>query len=159
MNFTLGYNALEDRVWLKFGSSPCYWLTRKLLERFVGPSARLLEQTAPGGQIPRALPPKERIKIDHQEALIKRDDGTEPIIILKNSGLTSKDFEHKSLLITSIKASANDLNWKLVMTVESKNIVLNLSRLDFHRLLQALFLTVAKAGWEMPSVPDWLDPE
>ena len=157
MNFTLGYNALEDRVWLKLGNSPCYWLTRKLLERFVGPSAHLLEKTAPGGEIPRALPPKERIKIDHQEALNKRDDGIEPIIINKQSVLTSKDFEKKLLLISSIKASSMDLNWKLVMTVESKNIILNLSRLDFHRLLQAIFLTVAKAGWEMPSVPDWLN--
>lgn len=157
MNYTLGYSASEDRIWLKLDKSPCYWLTRKLLEKFIGPSASLLEKTAPGGDIPRALPSKERIKIDHQEALAPMDDGSEPIVMNKRSGLTSKDFEQKLLLISCIKAYANDLNWKLVITVDSKNIVLNLSRLDFHRLLQALFLTVSKAGWAMPNVPEWFN--
>lgn len=153
--FSLGYHSIEDRIWVKFGDN-YYWFTRSLLEKYLGPSAGLLEKTVPGGQIPHALPPCQRIKIDHEVAMIGNDDQP-PIALHKKSGPKIQDFAGKSKLVHGVKTKANNLEWILTLVLENKEITLMFNRIDYHRFLQGLIIATEKAKWSIPNLPEWVN--
>lgn len=154
--FTLGYHSLEDRIWVRFGTETYFWFTRSLLEKYLGPSSSLLEKTVPGGELPCALPPSQRIKIDHEVAMTGDDDRS-PLTIQKKSGPKIHDYQGKSSLVYGIKTKANNLDWILTLVVESKDVTFVLNRIDYHRFLQGLIITTEKAKWSIPNLPEWIN--
>lgn len=154
--FSLGYHSIEDRIWVKFGGETYFWFTRSLLEKYLGPSSSLLEKTVPGGEIPYALPPSQRIKIDHEVAMTREDD-TSPITIQKKSGPKIHDYQGKSKLVHGLKTKANNLDWILTLVVENKEITFIFNRIDYHRFLQGLVIATEKAKWSIPNLPEWVN--
>lgn len=154
--FSLGYHSIEDRIWVKFGTGTYFWFTRSLLEKYLGPSTSLLEKTVPGGEIPYALPPSQRIKIDHEVAMTG-DDNRSPITIHKKTGPKVHDFKGKSMLVQGIKTKANNLDWILTFIAENKEITFVFNRIDYHRFLQGLIISTEKAKWSIPNLPEWIN--
>jgi len=152
---TFGYSDSEDRIWMASSDGHRYWLTRRLLQRFILPAAELLERTVPGGEVPNALPARQRIAIEHAEALADGPGG-EPALV--------HDMETRTLntspptppqLVNTLRLDANPNLCRLTLVAAGRENVLELSRIDYHRLLGALALTVRNADWGI-DLPDWL---
>lgn len=151
---TFGYSDSEDRIWLASSEGGKYWLTRRLLERFIRPCAELLERTVPGGEVPNALPARQRIAIEHAEAMADSPEG-EPALA---RDLASRDLGQPPgtpRLVNTLRLDASENACRLTLVAAGEETVFELSRLDYHRLLGALVLTARNAEWRL-DLPNWL---
>lgn len=153
---TFGYSDSEDRLWLKSGDGARYWLTRRLLARFVGPTADLLEKTVPGGEVPNALPTSQRIALEHAEAMADTPEGKPAMARNKETQPQGSGTSAPPLLASSLSITADSGRCHLTIVAGGKEGQLNLSRLDFHRFLGAMTLAAQKARWDLPGLPAWL---
>lgn len=155
MNFSLGYHAIEDRIWIKFTEENLFWITRSLAIRFMKPSFELLEKTVSGHQVPSALPSNQRIRIDHELAMFNIDQTKPGIVVKKNNFLKYGDYKIKSKLVDNIKVTITGFDWVVTIISEIKQFEIKLNRLDMHRFLQGLILCSEKGGWHIECIPDW----
>lgn len=153
---TFGYSDSEDRLWLKTGEGTSYWLTRRLLARFLAPTAELLEKTVPGGEVPNALPPTQRIALEHAEAMADTPEGRPAMVRNKETRSPQSGTATPPQLVSSLSITADGGRCRLAIVAGGRENQLNLSRLDFHRFLGAMALATRKAHWDLPGIPDWL---
>jgi hypothetical protein len=152
---TIGYSDSEDRLWLKSSEGAKYWLTRRLLLRFIAPTAELLEKTVPGGEVPNALPVAQRIALEHAEAMADTPEG-QPAMVRNKETQSTAGTSAPPLLASGLSITADGSRCRLTILAADKENHLNLSRLDFHRILGAMALATRKAGWNLAGLPDWL---
>lgn len=150
----MGYDDIEDRVWLKTGDHPTYWIPRRLLGRFIAKAGSRLETTVPGGSIPNALPPEKRILIDHAEALSDTPEG-QPVMPKNRSPSPSKT-EACPRVTTTMTISAKDTDWQIGLVSADGTVHFSLNRLGLHRFLGALIFAVKQADWGLEGIPQWL---
>jgi hypothetical protein len=154
---TFGYSDSEDRLWLKSSDGAHYWLTRRLLLNFLGPAADLLERTVPGGEVPNALPASLRVGLEHAEALADTPEGQPAMQRDKETrGSATEHGAAIPALANTISVRVDAEGCRLSLVAAGREGHLNLNRLDFHRLLGAMHLASAQAGWNLPGLPDWL---
>jgi len=156
---TFGYSDSEDRLWLKSGEATNYWLTRRLLSRFIGPTADLLEKTVPGAEVPNALPPRQRVALEHEEAMADTPEGQPAMVRNKETRSSQGVTPTPPLLVSSLSITADASRCRLSIVAGGRESQLNLSRLDFHRFLGAMTLATRKAHWDLPDLPGWLSGE
>lgn len=154
MDISVGYDDIEDRVWLKTGKHPTYWIPRRLLGRFIEKTASRLESTVPGGNIPNALPPDKRIQIDHAEALSDTPEG-QPAMP-KHRSPSPSTTEACPRVTTSITISGKDMDWQIGLVSVDGTVHISLTRLGLHRLMGALIFAVKQADWGLNNIPVWL---
>jgi hypothetical protein len=153
---TFGYSDSEDRLWLKSSDGAKYWLTRRLLARFIGPTADLLEKTVPGGEVSNALSAAQRIALEHAEAMADTPEGKPAMARNKDTQPPGGGTSAPPLLATTLSLTADAGRCRLTIVAGGRDGQLNLSRLDFHRFLGAMTLAAQKSGWDLPGLPDWL---
>lgn len=158
MEISLGYDKVEDRIWLRSGPDNAFWLTRRLLAQLLPPAAKLLESSTPGAEMPMAPPAHERIRMDHAEALAELPDAPPPLQRNK-PGAAPKAGDPPRKLVDTLKISHTPPRWEIVLSVKGEPFVITLDRIAYHRFLAALHLTVQEAGWGLSGVPAWMaDP-
>lgn len=153
---TFGYSDSEDRIWLSSTDGTRYWLTRRLLAGLLGPITGALEKTVPGGDIPNALPAAQRVALEHEEALADSPEGAPALAKNKETRLAGAPPSKPPSLVASLTVQANSQRCSLIITAGREPARIDLSRLEFHRLLAALQRTTAAAGWRLPDLPHWL---
>ncbi|MDD3528734.1 MAG: hypothetical protein PHS77_02555 [Gallionellaceae bacterium] len=153
--FTFGYSDSEDRIWLSSSNGARYWLTRRLLVGLLGPVTSLLEKTVPGGDIPHALPPIQRIALEHEEALADSPDG-QPALERNKDTRAAGAPPAQPVLVTGLTFQANGRRCTLIVNTSHGQSQIKLNRMDFHRLLAALYRISLTAGWQVAGLPDWL---
>jgi len=153
---TFGYSDSEDRIWLASSDGSKFWLTRRLLERFIRPCAELLERTVAGGEVPNALPNRQRIAIEHAEALMDSPEG-EPAFARDVETRSTAQAPAAPRLVNTLRLDANPATCRLTLVAAGEETTLELNRIDYHRLLGALALTVQNADWRI-DLPGWLGP-
>lgn len=153
---TFGYSDSEDRIWLVSSDGARYWLTRRLLAGLLPPVTELLEKTVPGGSIPNALPANQRIRLEHQEAMVDDPDGQPALERNKETRQDGAAPTAPPVLVTSMTIHADESHCGLIISAGAHTARLDLNRLDFHRLLQALYQITVTASWDIGGLPDWL---
>lgn len=153
---TFGYSDSEDRVWLSSSDGARFWLTRRLLAGLLRPVCDVLEKTVPGGDIPNALPPGQRIALEHEEAMADSPEGQPAIERNKETRVAGTPPSRPPVLVTSITFQANGKRCALIVTAGAEPTRVELNRMELHRLLAALHKTTISAGWSLSGLPDWL---
>jgi hypothetical protein len=156
---TFGYSDSEDRLWLKSGEGTNFWLTRRLLSRFIVPATDLLEKTVPGAEVPNALPPHQWIALEHAEAMADTAEGQLAMVRNKETRPPEGGIPTPPLLVSSLSITADAARCRLSIVAGGRESQLNLSRLDFHRFLGAMTLATRKAHWGLSGLPAWLTEE
>ncbi|TCJ15028.1 hypothetical protein EZJ19_08165 [Parasulfuritortus cantonensis] len=153
---TFGYSDSEDRVWLASTGGTRFWLTRRLVNGLLRPTCDLLEKTVPGGDVPNALPASQRIAIEHEESLADSPEGLPAIEKNKETrGAGNAPVKPPALVtIVTVQADASRCAW--IVTAAAKPARIEVNRLEFHRLLAALYRTAEAAGWGLANLPGWL---
>lgn len=152
--FTFGYSDSEDRIWLSSSDGARYWLTRRLLIGLLGPVTGLLEKTVPGDDIPHALPAAQRVALEHGEALADSPDG-QPAFE-RNKETRGTVAAQAPVLVTGLTCQANNRRCTLIINTGQGQAQIKLNRMDFHRLLGALYRITLTAGWQIAGLPEWL---
>ncbi len=153
---TFGYSDSEDRVWLSSSDGTRFWLTRRLLSGLLGPITELLEKTVPGGDIPNALAPAQRVVLEHEEALADTPEGQPVIEANKETRVAGAPAGRPPALVTSVTVQGDSNRCALILTAGSAPSRIDLNRMDFHRLLTALYQTTVNARWGLGGLPGWL---
>ena len=153
MQLTFGYSDSEDRIWLSSSEGDKFWLTRRLVSRFLSPVASLMEQTVPGSEVPNALSPACRIGLEHGEAMADSPDGQPAVVRDTETRNTARS--GTPTLVNSLSLSIDPQGCHLSLVAAGQETRMTLNRLDLHRLLGALALMVRNAEWVL-SIPDWL---
>lgn len=156
---TFGFSDSEDRLWLKSSEGATYWLTRRLLARFIGPTAALLAKTVPGSEVPNALPPAQHVALEHAEAVADTPEGQPAMVRNKETRAPDGGAHSPPRLVTGLSVSADAIRCRLSIVAGGRDSLLDMSRLDFHRFLAAMVLAAGKSNWNLPDIPDWLSAE
>ncbi len=153
---TFGYSDSEDRVWLSANNAR-YWLTRRLLAGLLPPVCDLMQKTVPGGDIPNALPPEQRIVLEHQESMSANPDGKPALEQNKTTRPEGAAPVLPPILATTVTFQADEQRCVLIVKTGREETKIQLGRIDFHRLLAALKQVVTSCGWGLGGLPDWLN--
>jgi hypothetical protein len=154
---TFGYSDSEDRIWLSSTDGKRYWLTRRLVKGLLKPVCDLLEKTVPGGGIPNELPPAQRVALEHEEAMADTPEGQPALEKNKETRPASHNGPiTPPALITSLTFNASATHCSLIITAGQPPTSIDLNRIDFHRLLGALYKITVTANWDITGQPSWL---
>lgn len=154
---TFGYSDSEDRLWLSLSQGEKYWLTRRLLSGFLPQVAELMTSTVPGGEIPNALPTRQRIELEHEEALADSPDGAPALELNKETHEHGEKRSRAPQLANTLTVSAGPMQCELIVIAAGSETRFTLNRLEFHRLLGAIAKVTAHADWRLAGLPAWLD--
>lgn len=156
MQLTLGYSDSEDRLWLTTSDGTRFWLTRRMLAGFLPQAAILLTKTVPGGDIPNALTPEQRVGLEHGESLADTPSGSPA---LQHNVDSRAENPAPPQLATSLTLNVSSDHCQFIVRAAGMESRFPLQRLDLHRLLGAMVLTTRHAGWGLADLPNWLHPE
>ncbi len=157
---TFGYSDTEDRIWLSISTGMRFWLTRRLVAGFLPKVADLLEKTVPGGDIPNALDPGQRIALEHAEAMEDDPEGKPAMELNKETRAPGQPAPSAPpRLLTSLSFSAKGEHCTLILLPDDPKGRITLKRLEFHRLLGALVRSAHGARWQLSGLPGWLRHE
>lgn len=154
---TFGYSDSEDRIWLSVSSGMRFWLTRRLVSGFLPKVAELLEKTVPGGDIPNALPPDQRVALEHAEALEEDLDGKPAMEVNKETRTNGDPIPSAPpQLLTTLSVSADGTHCTLILLPDNQSGRVTLKRIEFHRLVAALLRTAKNSRWDITGLPAWM---
>jgi hypothetical protein len=153
---TFGYSDSEDRVWLSSSEGARFWLTRRLLSGLLRPTCEVLEKTVPGGDIPHALGPAQRVALEHEEALADSPDGQPALAKNQDTRPAGGAAMKPPVLVSAVTFQADARRCALIITAGPEPTRIEVNRMDFHRLLAALYKITQSAKWGLAGLPDWL---
>lgn len=154
MQIDLTYIDSEDRMLLSVNTEKVnlnWWLTRKLMLRFIKAWAVRLEEVALPS-VSGFLPNVPR-NLQQEHSLALEFDGPQPKTDAPNLSKINA-----GLLIEEINLKVSSIQTQVSLRGEGKETILKLSRRETHALLEMLFVKSQHAGWlNAVTFPDWLN--
>lgn len=159
MNLKIGYSDSADRLWIRAGAdSNSWWITRRLAlpwlsrwaERFESAPPVKLEQWLGGGKTFSIALEHALAREDMEAAAQAATEAAAPVLPVASH-----------ILAGVIHIRREGERTCLTLRGDRQRLVLNLSRIESHRLMDALLRQIRRAGWLVsPELPDWLvNPE
>lgn len=155
---TFGYNAAEDRLWMRCEGWPQrLWLTRRIAQAMLWAVVELIEAPPRSAQNPSTQSAGERAAAEHDAAL-NRPQAGEPGHTLRMGREVARAHEHADAVVCRrFTLVGQEGATDLIFQTQSGEYRVQLSRIGLHRWLHALQLVLATTGWsEWNAAPEWL---